>query len=176
LWLVARDGPFATVAERLKPESLFDRFLEYRAGLGFEVLPLTGGPRPPLEVLKERLRANKNICLLADRDLSHTGIEVQFFGEATRMPGGPALLAATTGAALVPASPYFLDDGWAVHFSPRIPIPQDRLRAQVLAATQAMADSFARDIAAHPADWHMLQKLWLADLPARAARPNAQVR
>lgn len=173
LWLVARGGPFATVAERLKPESLYDRFVEYRAGLGFEVLPLSGGARPPLEVLRERLRDGKNICLLADRDLSRTGVQVQFFGAPTRMPGGPALLAATTGAALVPASPYFVDDGWAVHFSPAIPVPAGRLRDQVPAVTQAMADNFARDIAAHPADWHMLQKLWLADLDPSRLRPTA---
>lgn len=171
LWLVHRNGPFSTVAERLKPESLYDRFVEYREGLGFEVLPLTGGPRPPLDVLKERLRENKNVCLVSDRDLSRNGVEVQFFGETARMPGGPALLAATTGAALITASPYFVDDGWAVKFSEPIPVPEGRLRDQVPALTQAMADNFARDIAAHPADWHMLQKLWLADLPPRAFNP-----
>lgn len=171
LWLVHRDGPFATVAERLKPESLYDRFVQYREGLGFEVLPLTGGARPPLDVLKERLRDNRNICLVADRDLSRNGIEVQFFGEAARMPGGPAMLAATTGAALITAGPYFLEDGWGLRFSPPIAVPEGRLRDQVPALTQAMADNFAREIAAHPADWHMLQKLWLADLPPRPAKP-----
>jgi phosphatidylinositol dimannoside acyltransferase len=174
LWFVHRYGSFATVAERLKPESLYDRFVAYREGLGFEVLPLTGGPRPPLDVLKERLRDNRNVCLVSDRDLSRTGIEVQFFGEATRMPGGPAVLAATTGAALITASPYFVEDGWGVEFSAPLVVPDGRLRDQVTAMTQAMADNFARAIAAHPADWHMLQRLWLADLPPRepAATPK----
>ena len=167
IWLVHHTGPFATVAERLKPESLFDRFVAYREGLGFEILPLTGGARPPLEVLRERLRQNKVVCLLADRDLSRNGIEVDFFGEATRMPGGPAVLAATTGAALLPVAMWFTDDAWAQVISPPVEVPDGRLREQVPAMTQAMARRFEIDIAAHPADWHMLQRLWLADLPPR---------
>lgn len=167
IWLVHHTGSFATVAERLKPESLFDRFVEYREGLGFEILPLTGGARTPLEVLRERLRENKVVCLLADRDLSRKGVQVDFFGEATRMPGGPALLAATTGAALLPVAMWFTPDGWAQVINPPIEVPEGRLRDQVPHLTQAVAHQFETDIAAHPADWHMLQKLWLADLPPR---------
>jgi KDO2-lipid IV(A) lauroyltransferase len=169
IWLVAHHGRFTTVAERLKPESLYDRFVAYRESLGFEILPLTGGERSPLEVLKQRLRENKVVCLLADRDLSRRGVEVQFFGEATRMPGGPAVLAATTGAALLPVSMWFTPDGWGQVINPPVPVPEGRLRDQVSALTQAVAKSFEVDIAAHPADWHMLQRLWLADLPPRPA-------
>ncbi len=168
VWLVANHGSFATVAERLKPESLYDRFVAYRESLGFEILPLTGGARPPLEVLRERLRENKVICLVADRDLSHRGIEVEFFGETARMPGGPALLAATTGAALLPVGMWFTaDGGWGQAINPPVCLPEGRLKEQVPAITQAVARSFERDIAAHPADWHMLQRLWVADLPPR---------
>ncbi|WP_375503437.1 phosphatidylinositol mannoside acyltransferase [uncultured Jatrophihabitans sp.] len=171
VWLVAEHGPFATVAERLKPESLFDRFVEYRQSLGMEVLPLTGGARPPTEVLAERLRANKVICLMADRDLSHRGIEVDFFGEPTRMPAGPALLAAQTGAALLGVHAFFVgNDSWGHTISPPLPLPDGRLRDQVTRTTQRLADIFAARIAEHPADWHMLQKLWLADLTPRPAR------
>lgn len=166
-WLIAQFGPFATVAERLRPESLFDRFVEYRESLGMEVIPLTGGERAPSAVLAERLRQNKIVCLLADRDLSRGGIQVQFFGAATRMPGGPALLAATTGAALLPVSLWFTDDGWGQRIYPPIQIPEGRLRDRVHQSTQALADVFAEAIAAHPVDWHMLQRLWLCDLPAR---------
>ena len=170
VWLVSHSGPFVTVAERLKPESLYDRFVEYRESLGFEVLALSGGDRSPISVLGERLNENKVACLLADRDLSRNGIEVQFVGEAARLPGGPAMLAATTGAALLPVSLWFTEDGWAQRINPPVPIPDGRLREQVTAATQAVADTFARGIAEHPADWHMLQRLWLADLPPRAER------
>jgi lauroyl/myristoyl acyltransferase len=168
VWLVAHNGPFATVAERLKPESLFDRFVAYRESLGFEILPLTGGARPPLEVLRERLAQNKVICLLGDRDLSRNGVAVDFFGEPTRMPGGPAVLAATTGAPLLPVNLWFTDDGgWGQMIEPPLEIPDGRLREQIQALTQALARSFEKLIADHPADWHMLQKLWLADLPGR---------
>ncbi|MGH8962141.1 MAG: phosphatidylinositol mannoside acyltransferase [Jatrophihabitantaceae bacterium] len=169
-WLIAHSGPFATVAERLQPESLFDRFVEYRESLGMEVIALTGAVRSPISVLTERLSENKVVCLLADRDLSHNGIQVQFFGEATRMPGGPALLAATTGAALLPVSLWFTDDGgWGQRIHPALSIPEGRLRERVQSSTQALADAFAEGIAAHPVDWHMMQRLWLADLPQRAS-------
>jgi KDO2-lipid IV(A) lauroyltransferase len=172
LWLVAEHGQFATVAERLKPESLFDRFVEYRQGLGFEIVPLTGGARPALEVLRERLRENKVVCLVADRDLSRRGMEVDFYGERARMPGGPALLAATTGASLLPVATWFTSDGWGQIINAPIEVPEGHLREQVPALTRAIAASFEKDIAAHPADWHMLQKLWLADLPPREPKAS----
>ncbi|HZY76408.1 MAG TPA: phosphatidylinositol mannoside acyltransferase [Jatrophihabitantaceae bacterium] len=171
LWLIDRyQRPFTTVAERLKPESLYDRFVAYREGLGFEVLPLTGGERSATSVLTERLQAGGGVCLLGDRDLSRNGVEVQFFGEAAKMPPGPALLAATTGAALIPVSMWFTEDGWGQRIDPPIELggPEDgRLADRVRAGTQRLADAFAEHIAAHPIDWHMLQRLWLADLPPR---------
>jgi lauroyl/myristoyl acyltransferase len=168
LWFVERGFPFTTVAERLEPASLYDRFVAYRESLGMEVIALTGGARPPMEVLAERLRAGRAICLVADRDLSRSGIEVQFFGEPTRMPGGPSVLAATTGAPVLPVGLWFTGDGWGHRVHPPIEVPGSRLRDKVAAGTQAVADVFAREIAAHPADWHMLQPLWLADLRPRA--------
>jgi KDO2-lipid IV(A) lauroyltransferase len=171
LWLIDRyRRPFTTVAERLKPESLYDRFVAYREGLGFEVLPLTGGERAATTVLTERLQAGGGVCLLGDRDLSRNGVEVQFFGEAAKMPPGPALLAATTGAALIPVSMWFTEDGWGQRIDPPIELggrEDGRLGDRVRAGTQRLADSFAEHIAAHPTDWHMLQRLWLADLAPR---------
>ncbi|MEU5696551.1 phosphatidylinositol mannoside acyltransferase [Actinosynnema sp. NPDC020468] len=162
VWLVGHSGTFATVAERLKPESLYQRFIAFRETLGFEVLPLTGGERNPAAVLAERLRANKVVCLLADRDLTAGGVPVTFFGERTLMPAGPAHLAATTGAALLPVGLWFTEDGWVFRIHPPIRVAG---ASGVAPATQQLADVFAADIAAHPTDWHMLQKLWLADLP-----------
>ena len=101
VWLVQKHGTFTTVAERLKPESLYSRFIAYRESLGFEMLPLTGGERPPFEVLAERLRDNRLVCLMADRDLTRNGVQVDFFGEPTRMPAGSAKLAIETGADLL---------------------------------------------------------------------------
>lgn len=167
VWLVSYSGPFTTVAERLRPDSVFDRFVAYRESLGMEVIALTGGERPPVEVLAERLRQNRVVCLLADRDLSRNGIEVDFFGEPTRMPAGPAMLAAMTGASLLTVHSHFVGAGWGHDMSAPIPLPGRRLRDQVTAGTQTMADNFAVGIRKYPADWHMLQRLWLADLPPR---------
>ncbi len=170
IWLANRMGSFTTVAERLKPPALFDRFVAYRESLGMEVVALTGGDRPPTDVLTERLRRNGVVCLLADRDLSRHGLEVDFFGEPAKMPSGPALLAAMTGASLHTVHSHFLgDDAWTHHVSPPIDLPGARLREQVTAGTQAVADGFARGISSKPEDWHMLQRLWLADLPPRPA-------
>ncbi|KAA1248460.1 phosphatidylinositol mannoside acyltransferase [Mycobacterium simiae] len=160
MWLVQTHGAFTTVAERLKPESLYRRFIAYRQSLGFEVLPLCGGAQTPFEVLCERLRANGVVCLMAERDLTRTGVRVDFFGEPTRMPAGPAKLAIETGAALLPAHCWFEPNGWGFRVCPAL----DCSSGDVCAITQALANQFAHNIAEHPADWHMLQPQWLADL------------
>lgn len=175
LGMVKAFGGFATVAERLHPASLYDKFVAYRESLGFEVLPFTGGDVNPTTVLRERLAQGKLICLVADRDLSSRGVEIDFFGEPTRMPAGPAMLAAITGAALCPTNLFFTDHGWAGEVAPPVELAGGRLRDQVRDGTQKMADLFAVGIGEHPADWHMLQPLWLADLDDRhriSSRPT----
>lgn len=162
VWLVQNYGTFTTVAERLRPESLYNRFVAYRESLGFEVVPLTGGDRPPFEVLRERLHDNGVVCLMADRDLSRSGVQVDFFGEPTRMPAGSAKLAIETGAALLPVHCWYEGDGWGMQVYPEV----DTSSGDVTVITQALADRFATNIAAHPADWHMMQPQWLADLTA----------
>ncbi len=160
VWLVHTHGRFTTVVERLKPESLYRRFVAYRESLGFEVLPLSGGQHPPFDLLAQRLTENRPVCLMAERDLTRSGVPVDFFGEPTRMPAGSAKLAIATGAALLPVHCWFTDDGWGF----KVHSPLDCSSGDVAVITQALADRFAADIAAHPADWHMLQPQWLADL------------
>ncbi|MFE2677458.1 phosphatidylinositol mannoside acyltransferase [Streptomyces hygroscopicus] len=156
--------PFTTVAERLKPESLYDRFVAYREGLGMEVLPHQGGSA--FGTLARRLRSGGLVCLVADRDLSASGVEVSFFGERAKMPAGPAALALQTGALLLPVTLWYDESPvmrGRVH--PPVEVPGDGNRAERIAVmTQEVADAFASGIAAHPEDWHMLQRLWLADL------------
>ncbi|MDF9812136.1 phosphatidylinositol mannoside acyltransferase [Streptomyces sp. SPB162] len=167
-WVTTKIGvPFTTVAERLKPETLYDRFVAYREGLGMEVLPHTGGAA--FGTLARRLRAGGLICLVADRDLSASGIEVTFFGEATRMPAGPALLAQQTGALLLPVTLWYDGPVMRGRIHPPVDVPELGDRTEKAAVmTQDLADAFASGIAEHPADWHMLQRLWLADLEARS--------
>ncbi|MGX4693290.1 phosphatidylinositol mannoside acyltransferase [Streptomyces sp. JNUCC 63] len=161
--------PFTTVAERLKPETLYDRFVAYREGLGMEVLPHSGGSA--FGTLARRLRDGGLVCLVADRDLSASGVEVKFFGGTARMPAGPALLAQQTGALLLPVTLWYDDSPvmrGRVH--PPIEVPETGTRAEKTSVmTQALADAFATGIADHPEDWHMLQRLWLADLEPRPA-------
>ncbi|MFD9745762.1 phosphatidylinositol mannoside acyltransferase [[Kitasatospora] papulosa] len=163
--------PFTTVAERLKPETLYDRFVAYRQGLGMEVLPHSGGAA--FGTLARRLRAGGLVCLVADRDLSASGVEVDFFGATARMPAGPALLAQQTGALLLPVTLWY--DGTPVmgaRVHPPVPLPETGTRAEKTSSmTQALADAFAGGIAEHPEDWHMLQRLWLADLDPQGEAP-----
>ncbi|MEU6816347.1 phosphatidylinositol mannoside acyltransferase [Streptomyces sp. NPDC046860] len=168
-WVTTSLGiPFTTVAERLKPETLYDRFVAYREGLGMEVLAHSGGSA--FGTLARRLRDGGLVCLVADRDLSASGVEVDFFGERARMPAGPALLAQQTGAQLLPVTLWYDDSPvmqGRVH--PPVEVPEEGTRTGKTAVmTQALADAFASGIAEHPEDWHMLQRLWLADLdPAK---------
>jgi phosphatidylinositol dimannoside acyltransferase len=175
-WIISIGaGSLTTVAERLKPESVFQRFLKFREGLGMEVLPTTGGPNPS-GVMAQRLRKGKLVCLVADRDLSNTAVEVDFFGEKALMPAGAAALAIQTGAALMPVSCWFVgEDEWAAEVYDEIPVPEhgDR-REKVAVMTQQLATVFEQAIREHPEDWHMLQRLFVADLdPDRLARGRA---
>jgi lauroyl/myristoyl acyltransferase len=162
VWLVDwLGGEFLTVAERLEPESLYRRFVEYREGLGMRVVPLTGGERPSSAVLREWLAAGGTTCLLVDRDLSGAGVPVTFFGRRSAMPGGPALLAAQTGAALLPAVCQFDGDGWRFVVHPEVPVTgPGRLRDRVTVAMQQVADAFAATISERPEDWHVLGRIW----------------
>jgi phosphatidylinositol dimannoside acyltransferase len=177
-WLAGTGVPFTTVAERLQPASLFDRFVKFRESLGMEVLPLTGGERPPFEVLADRLRSGGTLALLADRDLTATGLEVDFFGAAARMPAGPAALALDTGAALVPITLSYPDERrMRLEAHPRIEPPTSGDRAEkVQAMTQSLADVFADAIRADPQDWHMLQRVWVDDLDPTRTPDAAGVR
>jgi len=149
-----------TVAERLKPEALFRKFLAYREAIGMEVLPLDGRV---IAILAKRLREGQLVALVADRDLSRTGITVNFFGGKARMPAGPALLALNTGAPLLTAYVSYTRTGIHIDFrETQVPVTGSK-EEQVLALVQQCADDFADGIAAHSEDWHMLQRIWVDD-------------
>lgn len=172
-WSTLALAPVTTVAERLRPEEVYQRFLTVRQQLGMEILPLGGSGQSTFGLLVRRLRKGGFVPLLADRDLTATGVPVSLFGETARMAAGPASLALLTGAALHPVSiryerlPAGAPARWGtvVHFHPEVRVPEDGDRAERIAAmTQACADALAAGIAAHPQDWHMLQRVFVEDL------------
>ncbi|MEO6711797.1 MAG: phosphatidylinositol mannoside acyltransferase [Mycobacteriales bacterium] len=165
-WATGTGMPFTTVAERLRPERLYDRFVAFRESLGMEVLALTGDKQSPLATMTERLKGGGTVFLVADRDLAGNGIEVDFFGEPTTFPGGPAALALRTGAVCVAATLWFRDGGWGIKIHAIEPPATRPPGGPIKAMTQQIAQAFEEGIAAHPQDWHMLQPLWLADRPA----------
>jgi KDO2-lipid IV(A) lauroyltransferase len=170
-WSTLALAPVTTVMERLQPEELFERFLHFRQRLGMEILPLTGGG-DLFGVLVRRLRRGGFVPLLADRDLTATGVPVTLFGETARMAAGPASLALVSGAALYPVSLHYerLPAGaparWGVvcTFHPEVVPPEGERSEQLAVMTQACADALAAGIRQYPQDWHMLQRVFVADL------------
>ena len=146
-----------TVAEHLKPEKLFLKFLSYRQAMGMEVLPLDGRV---LGTLEQRLRQGALVALVADRDLSRSGIGVNFFGAPSRMPAGPAILALKTDAPLITAFVSYTDSGIHIDFN-EVSIPSSGSDEEKISQiVQSMAQQFQDGITAHPEDWHMLQRIW----------------
>jgi lauroyl/myristoyl acyltransferase len=147
-----------TVAERLKPERLFNEFLRYREAMGMEVLALDSRS---IVTLAQRLREGHLIALVADRDLSKSGIDVQFFGKPARMPAGPAVLALKTNAIFLTAFVNYTDTGIHITFD-EITIPESGTQEEkVSMLVQKSADNFEQGIRKHPQDWHMLQRIWI---------------
>ncbi len=172
-WSTFELAKVTTVAERLRPEELFDRFVAFRESLGMEILPLTGGGNV-LGRLIQRVRAGGFVPLLTDRDLTDTGVEVDLLGEPARMAAGPAVLALTAKAPLLPVSVYYerlprsapARWGLVLQIHPPVDVPDRAVgrSEQIRIMTQRCADALSAGIRAHPQDWHMLQRVFLADL------------
>jgi lauroyl/myristoyl acyltransferase len=167
-WLALQGYPVTVVAEPVEPPELFEWFVETRARLGMRVVPLS--PSAGTEVLRA-VRNNEVVCLLCDRDLTGDGVPVDFFGERTTLPGGPAMLALRGGAPLLPAGCYFRPDGrHETRILPAVPAERrGRIRDDVARVTQELAYRFEDLIRAAPTHWHLLQPNWPSD--GRAAAP-----
>ena len=165
-YFCAKGIRLVTVAERLKPEKLFLRFLAYREAMGMEVLPLDGRV---LNTLEERLNQGALVALVSDRDLSRSGIEVDFFGGTARMPAGPALLALRTKAPLITAFVSYTDTGVHIEFRNIILPSSGDENSKVKEIVQMTAQYFEDGISESPEDWHMLQRIWIdGDFKERA--------
>lgn len=157
----------SAVVENIEPPDLRDFFLGLRESIGIEVIIL--GPEAGMAV-SAAIRRGNVVCLLADRDIEGNGVDVDFFGERTTLPAGPAVLAMRTGAALIPAAVYF--DGSRHHAVVRPPVPAERrdgFRADVDRITAAVAIEFEELVRAAPEQWHLLQPNWPSDHEALAA-------
>jgi lauroyl/myristoyl acyltransferase len=157
-YFCAKGIRLVTVAERLKPEKLFLKFLAYRQAMGMEVLPLDGRV---LNTLQERLNEGALVALVSDRDLSRSGIEVDFFGGKARMPAGPALLALRTKAPLITAFVSYTDNGVHIEFRNVVLPNRGDESSKVQEIVQMTAQYFEDGISENPQDWHMLQRIWV---------------
>jgi KDO2-lipid IV(A) lauroyltransferase len=171
-YLAANGYPLCAVAERLANERVFELFLRQREELGLKIVPLDlgGGAARVGPQLIELLAGNWALALVADRDLTGRGVDVEMFGATRKLPAGPALLSITSGAPLMVASIYTTDAGWHCRIQPPIQVETTgNTRADVTAITRAMAQEFERVIAAKPTDWHMFQPAWESE---EAASPE----
>jgi lauroyl/myristoyl acyltransferase len=162
-WFAGRMGrPPSVVVEAVQPPELFDWFVRVRRDAGMEVITL--GPDAGVAVART-LKANRVVCLMADRDITGDGVEVEFFGERTTLPAGPAMLALRSGAPLVPMTVYFRPHGHHLaRIGPPVPVEREgRLRDDVTRITQVVAHRFEEFIRAEPTQWHVMQPNWPSD-------------
>ena len=165
-WAALTYGSVSSVAERLKPKKLFEKFLAYRRRLGMDILG-TGEP-DVLRQLTRRLRDGKLVALMGDRDIGRSGVHVDFFGEPASFPAGPALLAMMTDVPLHPVTMWFDGDLARGYVHDRIEMPTGGERDDnIRTITQQLARGWESGIREHSADWHMLQRVWVADLTPR---------
>lgn len=168
-WFGANGYRIAAVAEELRPPRLYDMFLRHREELGMRIVGLTREGHVGQQ-LKQLLSENWMVALVADRDLTGRGIEVEMFGATRRVPAGPALLSLSSGAPLVVCPVYTRDDGWEVRIGEPLEIERTGvMREDVAALSRLMAERFERAIAAKPTDWHMFQPAWDGSASAAAA-------
>ncbi|MCB0996664.1 MAG: phosphatidylinositol mannoside acyltransferase [Acidimicrobiales bacterium] len=162
MWLARVAGyPVYAVVEPQEPPELFEWMIEYREAFGLHVVPL--GPKVAPELLRI-LRSGSVLCLLCDRDIGGGGVEVEFFGERTTLPGGPATLSLRTGAAILPTAVYHVPGGTHGVVRPPVTIERTgRLRDDVVALTQAVTRELEALIRAAPQQWHVMQPNWPSD-------------
>jgi len=156
------DLPVLAVAEDLPNRRITDWFIETRAAFGIEII--IAGRGSTMATLARGLQKGNVVALVADRDVTGRGIEVEFFGETTTMPAGPASLAIMTGAAIFPIGTYFDGDGYRFAIRPELRVPGEGTRTErIAAATQDLARAYEGIIRERPTDWHLFQPNWPSD-------------
>jgi len=164
-WLCLNGYRMSAVAEELKPKEVFELFLKHRRALGMGIVPLSEGRNVGAELVR-LLSENEVITLVADRDLTDRGVEVEMFGEPRQLPAGPAYLSLATGSPLSPSAVYTTPEGWHTIIEPPLQIERSgSMREDVSALTRLLAARFERLISAAPTDWHMFQPAWPDERP-----------
>ncbi len=163
-WMTDQGHRLTVVVEPLEPPELFQWFADLRQSLGMTVVPLGDGAAT---AVMKALKANEVVCLLCDRDLERNGVEVEFFGERTTLPAGPAMLGLRTGAPVLPTGVYFTPRYNGHHAIVRPPLPATRLggglRDDVARVTQSLARELEFLIRRAPDQWHLFQPNWPSD-------------
>ena len=159
-YFCAKGARVNTVAEHLKPERLFRKFLSHRERMGMRVFDLDAGVLNQLR--KILINEGELVALVSDRDLSRSGVDVRFFDKTARMPAGPALLAYETGADLITAFVAYRKDGIEVFFTPAISINKSADKEREIArVTQVIASRFEDAILRDITSWHMQQRIFI---------------
>jgi KDO2-lipid IV(A) lauroyltransferase len=155
--------PVISVAEELSNRRITDWFIETRAGFGSEIL--VAGRGPTMSSLARAIKEGKAATLVADRDVMGRGVEVEFFGERTTMPSGPAALAELTGAALFPVGTYFEGDRYRLVVYPELELDEsvENRQERIQIATQQLAEAFEDIVKRAPSQWHLFQPNWPSD-------------
>lgn len=160
-WVSARGHRLVSVAERLEPPRLYELFLKHRRAMNLDIIGLDDANVG--RQLVAALRANRVVCLVADRDLTGRGVEVEMFGAGRRLPAGPALLSLSTGAPLIVTSVVEMAGGWRCVMNRPIEVERTGDRStDVVAVTERLAREFEQAISASPPDWHLFQPGWHA--------------
>ena len=162
-WLIQRGHRLNAVVEKLESPRLFEMFLQLRRKYGVQVIPLDDNAGVAVQ---QALARNEIVALLSDRDIQGTGIEVEFFGERTTIPTGPAFFALRTGAALVPLATYFSKrlDGHKTIVRPAVEVKRlATLREDMQRISQDLANELELLIRRDPAQWHLFQPNWPSD-------------
>jgi KDO2-lipid IV(A) lauroyltransferase len=160
---VSEGVPIVAVAEVLPNRRITDWFTEMRAEFGIEIVLATGRVEV-MRQLEQAIADNKAVALLSDRDLKGKGVAVEFFGETTTLPPGPATLAVRTGAPLFPVGCYFRDGGYRVVVHEALSVPEEGNRTEKVAAmTQTLAKELEEIISEAPQQWHLVVPNWPSD-------------
>ncbi len=156
--LAGRGWPIHVLADDTAYEDLFERFVEQRRTWGLEVIRWRN-----LRHVYRVLRDREILGLLVDWGYRPDGQPVRLMGAWTTLPSGPAVLAARTGATILPFWTRRNGDGTFIgEVGQPILVPSVE-PAAIARATQAIADALEAAIRTAPDQWCVFKPMWPDD-------------